>query len=228
MHRISKTLHNGLRILELLAARAGGATIAEIAEAIEAEWSVAQRLVVTLQYHDLVRRDDQKRIHLGPGLVALAEPIERDWRVVAGPILQRLADALHATANLVIVERGSQVRALIVVEPTAAPAHIAFRAGQVHPINQGASGLAILASRPPSPGERPEVAEARERGYAVTCGEVIPFVTGVATPVPTGSGPSTMSLGVSLLTVSDLDETGKQVIAAAAELASMLPAGVPD
>lgn len=220
--RLSKTLHNGIRILELLTERPTGSTIAEIAEDIGAEWSVAQRLVLTLQHHNLVRRDDHKRIHLGPGLISLSDPIDRNLRTAAGPILQRLADKLHATSNLVIAESDSQVRALMVVEPSVAPVHIAFKPGQAHDIDQGASGLAILSTRPTVRGEREEVTQARKNGYAITFGEVIPHVTGIAAPVRLGDGPSTMAIGVSvLLEVDNLEEITSALFEASAELGAV-------
>ncbi|MFJ4268655.1 IclR family transcriptional regulator [Paenarthrobacter nicotinovorans] len=218
--RISKTLDNGIRILELLAQRNSGATIAELAEEIQVEWSVAQRLVLTLQKHDLVRRNELKLVLLGRGLLTLSEPIDRDTRALVGPALQYLADEVGATASAVVLDGQSHYRAFIVVHPTSASAHVSFRVGQIAPLDQGCAGLAILASRPPVNGERDEVALARVRGYAVTSGEVIPSVTGISAPVCEPGFAATVSISVSLFETEDVDRVGQAVVATARRLAA--------
>ncbi|MBD3916717.1 helix-turn-helix domain-containing protein [Nocardioides hwasunensis] len=215
---MSKTLHQGLRVLELLAERGDGLTITEIATGIEVHRTVAHRLAHTLEAHRLVRRDRAKRFHLGAGLVPLAEPVERDLRLVATPLLQELADDLQATAHLVVREDEDTARAMLVIEPRNATVHVAFRPGQVDRIDQGSAGLALLAARPRREGERAEVAAAREVGYAVTFGEVTPAVGGISAHVPGGHDGTALSIGVSVFDVSDAGRIGPAVVAAAARL----------
>lgn len=147
---MSKTLHNGLEILELLAAHPNGLSVSEIAEGIGVHRTVAHRLIRTLEAHRLCRRDDYKRVALGAGLVTLSESVEQDLRTLARPILEDLADTVEATAHLVVRESDTTVRAMMVIEPRRAQVHIAFRPGQVHPVDRGSAGLAILASLPPT------------------------------------------------------------------------------
>lgn len=66
---MSKTLHSGLRVLEVLSARGSAMTITEIADAVGVHRTVAHRFVRTLEAHRLLRRDRAKRFHLGTGLV---------------------------------------------------------------------------------------------------------------------------------------------------------------
>ncbi|WP_262401912.1 helix-turn-helix domain-containing protein [Actinomadura sp. CNU-125] len=101
---MSKTLHNGLQILELLVGHPQGLTLTEIAESVGVHRTVAHRLVRTLEAHRLCRRDRFKRISLGAGLVELAEPVEQDLRTLARPVLEELTDAAQATAHLVVRE----------------------------------------------------------------------------------------------------------------------------
>lgn len=54
------------------------------------------------------------------------------------------------------------------------------RAGQTHPLSRGSAGLAILMARPPQPGERQVVSDARSVGYVITREEVIPGTWGVS------------------------------------------------
>lgn len=216
---MSKTLHSGLRVLEVLAARGEGMTITEVADAIGVHRTVAHRFLRTLEAHRLVRRDRGKRFHPGAGLVSLAEPVERDLRSSALPLLEELAGRVSATAHLVAQEDAERVRALLVVEPRNASVHVAFRAGQLDHIDRGSAGLAILSARPPVPGERPEVTEARERGYAVTFSEVIPSVHGISAPVPGHREGAPLSVGISVFDLEEQDRLAAAVLATAAQVA---------
>jgi DNA-binding IclR family transcriptional regulator len=219
---LSKTLDSGIRVLEALCAHGEGLTITEIAEAIGVHRTVAHRFVRTLEAHRLVRRDRAKRFHLGAGLVPLAEPVERDLRDIATPLLEDLADEVGATAHLVVQEDDQYVRALLVVEPRNASVHVAFRDGQLDEIDKGSAGVAILSTRPPQPGERDTVTAARERGYAVSFGEIIPAVHGISAPVPARRDGLGLSVGVSLFDLSGEEKVSAAVLAAAARLAQAL------
>ncbi|MGI5439782.1 IclR family transcriptional regulator [Streptomyces shenzhenensis] len=219
---MSKTLHHGLLILRVLSEDPQGLTVTDVAERIGVHRTVAHRLVRTLEAHQLCRRDQQRRIVLGTGLVTLAEPVEQDLRALARPVLDELAEATRATAHLLVREGTQDMRALMVVEPRGALVHVSFRPGQTHSIQQGSGGLALLAGGPPRSGERPEVTEARAKGYAVTMGEVIPAVTGVSAAVPSHRGEATTSIGVSVFEPAGLDALGGTVVEAAKRLGNLL------
>lgn len=219
--RMSKTLHSGLRVLELLAEHPDGLTITEVAEGVDVHRTVAHRLLHTLEAHRLVRRDRAKRFHPGPGLVPLAEPVDRDLRSVAQPLLEELADEAGATAHLVVQEDLDHVRALLVVEPRRASVHIAFRPGQLDKISVGSAGLAILAVQPPRPGERPEVGEARRRGYALSFSEVIPSIHGLSAAVP-GRWDQALAVGLSVFELAEEERLAALVLNGAARLGRAL------
>lgn len=218
----SKTLHHGLQVLELLVQHPGGLTLTEIADGVGVHRTVAHRLVRTLEAHYLCRRDRFKRISLGTGLVRLAEPVEQDLRTLARPLLEELTDSAQASAHLVVRENAEQVRMLMIVEPRRAAMHVAFRTGQLDPIGRGSAGLAILAAGPPLPGERADVTLARERGFAVSKGEIAPGITGISAVVPAGRDRPETSIGLSLFEAPDPDELGRLVVAAAQRLGSLL------
>ncbi|WP_320778705.1 IclR family transcriptional regulator [Streptomyces sp. CRN 30] len=219
---MSKTLHHGLLILKVLSEHPRGLTVSELAEAVGVHRTVAHRLVRTLEAHQLCRRDHQRRIVLGTGLVSLAEPVQQDLRTLAGPVLDELAETTRATAHLLVREGADEMRALMVVEPRGALVHVSFRPGQTHPVEQGSGGLALLAHGPHRAGERPEVTEARANGYAVTMGEVIPAVTGISAAVPARDGDATASIGISVFDHTGLDTLGATVVAAARRLGELL------
>ncbi|GAA5052444.1 IclR family transcriptional regulator [Nocardia callitridis] len=219
---MSKTLHHGLEILQALSHHPHGLTITDLAEVVGVHRTVAHRLIRTLEAHRLCRRDENKRITLGTGLVTLAEPVEQDLRTVARPVMEELAERTHATAHLVIRESDTEVRALMVVEPRSARVHVAFRPGQVHPIDRGSAGLAMLAALPPTPDEHPEVQAARGRGYALTRGEVIATVYGISALVPRRRGAAMTTLGISPFEVDNEPELGSAVIEFAQRLGALL------
>ncbi|GAB3477867.1 IclR family transcriptional regulator [Nocardiopsis coralliicola] len=212
---ISKTLHNGIQVLELLGQHPHGLSVTEIADRLGVHRTVAHRLVRTLEEHRLCKRDAFKRIALGPGLIALSEAVETDLRTVARPVLTDLAEEQGATAHLVVPEGDAEARALLVVEPRGAAAHIAFQAGRVDPLDQGSAGLALLAALPERDGERDEVRAARVHGYAVSHAEVTNAVTGISAPVPGRGGKPVASVGLSVLELGDPEPLGRAVVAAA-------------
>ncbi len=220
--RMSKTLHNGLEILELLTQHKYGLTITEIAAGVGVHRTVADRLVRTLEAHRLCRRTENKRILPGSGLISLAGSVEQDLRELARPVLEELADSVEATAHLAVREGEDAVRAMMVIEPRNSRAHVGFHPGQVDPINRGSAGLAMLAALPPREGERPEVTRARERGFAVTTGEVTHSITGISASVPNRRPTDLVSIGVSVFDSSDEQRLGEAVMGAARRLGALL------
>jgi DNA-binding IclR family transcriptional regulator len=169
-------------VLALLAQARVGLTIRELSDELGVHRAVVYRLVGTLELHGLVRRDGDGRLRLGTGVLSLARGVAADLQASALPVLTQLAEALQATATLTVAD-GSEAVALLVVEPTRAPMHVAYRPGRRHPLQLGASGKAILAGRPAVAGEPEEVTLARDRGYATSAGEIQPGAVGIAAPV---------------------------------------------
>lgn len=219
---MSKTLHHGLEILEALARHPHGLSITDLADTVGVHRTVAHRLVRTLEAHRLCRRDDTRRVTLGAGLVTLAEPVEQDLRTVARPVMEELAERTRATVHLVLRENETEVRALLVVEPRNAQVHVAFRPGQLHPIDRGSAGLAMLAALPPVSGERPEVETARDRGYALTRGEVVATMFGISALVPRRRGEPEATIGISVFEVDDEPTLAIAVRQAARQLGTLL------
>jgi DNA-binding IclR family transcriptional regulator len=208
-------------VLEVLSDHPDGLTVTEIAEAIGVHRTVAHRFLRTLEVHRLVRRDRAKRFHPGPGLVPLAEPVDRDLRTIAQPFLEELADEAGATAHLVAQEDVDHVRALLVVEPRRASVHIAFRPGQLDRISVGSAGIAILSAQGPRPDERAEIGQARARGFAVSFSEVIPSVYGLSAPVAARRDQA-LAIGVSLFALTDEERLAALVTSTARNLGAAL------
>ncbi len=217
----SQTLDRGLRLLKVLAQDPSGLTVTELASRLGTHRTNVYRLLTTLAQHRLVRRDRDGRYFLGAGIMDLARGVAHDLRTAALPILAELADKVQATAFLTVAD-GDEAVALAVVEPRRTNIHVAYRVGFRHSIDRGASGLAILAGRPPQPGERREVKVARRLGYAMTQGELQPGACGIAAPICVGGRPADASVGVVTLGELDVDRVAPHVLEAARAIADAL------
>ena len=217
----AQTLDRGLRVLEVLAEHPSGLSIAEIAGQLNLNRTIAYRLLNTLVAHRLVRRMDEGHYCLGMGVVELARKVTPRLQAVALPELRSLAEKLAATTCLTVRD-GEEGVVLATIEPSSTPMHVAYRPGYRHPLEQGASGIAILAGRPPRPGERPEVALARQRGYAISSGEIQVGTSGIATPIQVNGQPAEASIGVILLGAIDEDIFSPPIISSARTIADAL------
>jgi DNA-binding IclR family transcriptional regulator len=203
----AQTLERGLRLLRLLADGKGGRTPTELSAELSLSRPVVYRLLTTLLNEGFVRRDAEGRVHLGFGLLALAQAAQPMLRAAAVPTLRRLAEEVGATAHLTVAE-GDDALAVAVVEPSWTSMHVAYREGARHPLTMGAAGRAILAGREGKP------------AYLVTEGQLQEGARGVAAPV---LGLPGLEASVGVVTFGPLAEsTGPRVVAAAAELAEAL------
>ncbi|MFG1948860.1 IclR family transcriptional regulator [Nonomuraea sp. NPDC048826] len=203
----AQTLERGLRLLRLLADGKGGRTPTELSAELSLSRPVVYRLLTTLLNEGFVRRDAEGRVHLGFGLLVLAQAVQPLLRAAAVPTLRRLAEQVGATAHLTVAE-GDDALAVAVVEPSWTSMHVAYREGARHPLAVGAAGRAILAGR--------------EGGsaYLVTEGQLQEGARGVAAPV---LGLPWLEASVGVVTFGPLAEsTGPRVVEAAAELAAAL------
>lgn len=221
-NELARTLDRGIQVLELVAASPRGLTMTEIAAALGLHRTIVHRLLRTLAAHNYVSCDVHKRYQPAVGLIHLAEAVNQDLRSVAGPLLEHLAERVGATANIAIPD-GDQVIVLSIAQPRRADVHVAYRAGQSHPLDRGSAGIAILAGRPPAPRERAAITRARSLGYAVTHEEVIPGTWGVSAPFGSPGTSTEGSVGVSLFTNEDIAEIGGEVRVTASEITQRLP-----
>jgi DNA-binding IclR family transcriptional regulator len=178
----SQTLARGLRVLELLAERPRGTSVAELAEQLGVGRTVAYRLVATLVEQRFAHKDADGQVRLGWGALVLARSAWPLLRAQALPVLRELADAVGATAHLTLAE-GDEALAIAVVEPRWTDFHVGYREGSRHSLSQGAAGRAILAAREGI------------AGPVRSSGELQPgaFGLAIALPPPAGSSPATPS-----------------------------------
>lgn len=218
----SQTLARGLTVLEQVASADRPVTLAEVTEAVGLNRSVVYRLLRTLEDQALVTQSSGRGYEPGPGLLRLTS---RPWSGLvtrARPVLARLAGASGVTAVLTVADRGHEVCLACALPPTDGPA-ITFREGASGLLGRGASSIALLALRPPTADERPEVTAARHAGpisVVRSAGELRPGAAGLAVAVR-----GWMDFALSAVFFDgtvDEAQVAANLIAAAEELAEVL------
>jgi DNA-binding IclR family transcriptional regulator len=236
------------RAAELLKALGTPATVFELADRCGLNRSTAWRILATLEDEGLVERDPATgRYAVGYALVALAagaghEPLVRRAH---GP-LRALAQACAETASLA-VPRALQ---LVYVDQVQAPHVMAANwLGRPTPLHATSTGKAFLAWLPADeigaalPARlarftattlttraalRAELAGVRERGYAVSRGELEPALWGVSAPVLDG-GRVLAVVSVwgteARIRARGLDVLAERTAATAAEIAAAVATG---
>ncbi len=215
----SQTLDRGIRVLEHLAVTREPQSIATVAAAVGVHRSIAYRLLRTLEAHRLVERDAEGSYGVGLGVVGLSRSVRRTLQAAATPELARLVQELGMTAFLVVRD-GDEAVTVNAVEPRDSPAHVAFRPGNRHPVQLGATGLALLIPEAPDTADRPVLRAARERGWVSSLGEVIPGMRSVAAPVRRPDGSTAGALAVIFVDAAVDDASIGPVLVSAADRVS--------
>jgi DNA-binding IclR family transcriptional regulator len=205
----AQTLERGLRLLRLLADGHRARTPTELAQELGLSRPVVYRLITTLQNEGFARRDASGRVHLGFGVLRVAQAVQPLLRAAAVPILRKLAEQAGATAHLTMAE-GEDGLAIAVIEPTWTDMHVAYREGSRHKLGRGAAGLAILSLR-----------RAKQAPYQVTEGELQEGAHGIAAPI---LGLPWLEASVGVVSFGRLDATtvGPRVVETAKELSTAL------
>ncbi|APU17230.1 MULTISPECIES: IclR family transcriptional regulator [Actinoalloteichus] len=194
--RGAKTLDSGLRILWELRDHPDGLMHGELSRRLGIERTAVYRLIGTLQSNRLVTKTDEGRYQLALGVLELASSVLPQLRRTFTHQLRELAETSQATAFVTALDGQNSCVVVAVTEPSKTITHVAYRVGARHEAERGASGIAILAGRPPVPGEREAITEARRLGYSVTSGELQEGAWGIAAPIRPPHGPAVASVGV--------------------------------
>ncbi len=176
--------------------------------------STAHRLLSMLAHHDFVIQDDLSKAYMmGPELVRLGLAAVRntDIRTVARPALEALRDTVQETVHLATL-RGTSVLYLDCVE-SARFVRVGSRVGSLVPAANSAAGRALLSVAPPAlldelsqltrteaasfevAAVEGDLAEARERGYAISRAEPDLVAVGAVIQDPTNAYSAAVSIG---------------------------------
>ena len=237
-----QSIDRAVALLNAVARASTPQTASELGAACGLNRSTAWRLLEALERHDLVARDTAHRYTIGHAVVALAgaaghAPLIR----LAHPHLRRLAQRTGLTAALAVPRRLALVYADQVQGSQVMSANWE---GHATPLHASSTGKAFLAWLLPSDREaaiggaleaytertivdpavlEAELAGVRERGYAISRGELEAALWGVA-----GAVRNTVGQPVAVISAwgaappigeSDLPRLGAQVIETAEAIA---------
>jgi IclR family KDG regulon transcriptional repressor len=200
--RGTRVLDRSLAMLFELGEEDGPLPIAELARRAGLPSSTAYRLADELEAHGLIERDSDG-LALGLRILELARRVED--RLTASLLepargIMRALATEHDETVLLTAPAGRFAIGLDAVEPPR-PVRLSLGRWRMAPMHLGASGKILLAFLPPRSAERVlaavdhdaerlrrDLAKVRERGVAVTHGELDRGVSGVAAPVLAGRG----------------------------------------
>ncbi len=216
-----QTLERGIEALLLIAKTPGGLKAAELAVRLDLHRAVAYRIIATLADHGMVRRLSDGRIVLGAEAYLLGARTADSVRAMARPVLEELAERTRATAFLSIAE-GNECVVALTAEPREATINIHYRVGTRHPIDRGAAGIAILATRPAQESDSEDIRFAREHGYSITRGQLHRGAIGVSSAVHLpGDGFAGLDFSIGVVAREELDtDTAAEAVPAAAQALS--------
>ncbi|WP_433608130.1 IclR family transcriptional regulator [Prescottella agglutinans] len=223
-----QTLDRGLRALDIVAQSPTGISVADLAKELDVHRAICYRIVATLEAHALVARTGDGLVRLGIAAAVLSSRFEPQFSKDVQPLLHALADETRATA-FVSAAQGQKCVVIMVAEPEGTLLRVGYRVGSSHPLDRGAAGIAILASRPESPGDSDAVRQARADGYSLTRGQLEHGAVGIASGIvlPEGIDASTgreRSVGVVAIDGLDTDRAAAAVMRTARGIEGLLTA----
>lgn len=212
------SVDNALRLL-ILFSEQRSVRIADAARTLGVARSTAHRMVQMLSYHGFVKQDPETRAYMaGPELMRMALAVVKqiDVRTAALPVMERIRSELNETVHLTEL-RGTEIFFLESIESTKS-LRVGKRTGLLMPAQCTAAGKTLLSAlsqdefRALYPSSRlpkalqagvtsrseleTELAEVRERGYAVNFGQSESDVHAVAVPVRDALGRTRVSLAI--------------------------------
>lgn len=241
--------------LQLLAAHPEGVSVLELADALQAEKSIASRVLSTLSADDWVVRDPgSDRYRLSLRLVALTTRYtdHLGFPDLCQPILQELSQHTGELAQLAAVD-GDHLVLSAYAEPRGRGLRVSPRLGEDVSPHATASGQAWLSTLPVDRavnvalrlGLRPltdrtvtdvtslvaALSTASARGYAFVEGEFLEQVNALAVPVgaerfDTAVGTLAISAPAHRLRAPQIPDTLKRLQAAARELTAVWPSSM--
>jgi DNA-binding IclR family transcriptional regulator len=223
-------LDKAVVVLDCLAR--GPASLAQLVERSGLSRPTAYRLAVALEVHRYVERDTAGRFMIGPRVAELAavgqiDPLER----AARPVLQRLCDTTHESAQL--YRRVGNLRRCIAAAERSSGLRDTVPVGAELPMTAGSAAQVLLAWEPvelaaaflPEARFTPvTLATVRRRGWAASVAEREAGVASVSAPVFGAGGAVIAAVSVSgpidRLTRSPGRLHGAAVVAAGQALSS--------
>jgi DNA-binding IclR family transcriptional regulator len=204
-----QTAMRAMAILEAFSAWKPALTLSEISEVVDLSPPTVHRLLKALRSRDLVFFDpESRRYSLGHGIMRMAKIVmERDDLAnLAHPGMERLRAETSETVSLQQLMGDQRFSLVELTSPH--PIRMASGVGTPYPLVRGSAGKAMLAALPQREIDRivqtsteprklaEELVLIRERGYAVSTGEVVAGASGLAAAVLDSTGAVAAAINV--------------------------------
>jgi IclR family transcriptional regulator, KDG regulon repressor len=237
------------RIMLLLGSEAREMTLAEVAAATGWHKSSVHKILVTLQHHGFLDRNETtKRYSLGFALVRCGQSVLNNLHInhSAKTLLKELADYSGETANLAVL-RGTK---MVIVDVIESPVQLRVSPpiGTMDPLTVKSNGKAVLAWLPESEVNKiiqtegllsntknsilkpklcqNELTAVREQGFATDFEEFQQGISAVSAPVFNSEGQVVATLSIVgpafRMTKDKMQLYGKKCAEAAAQLSPMI------
>ncbi|MFE3059551.1 IclR family transcriptional regulator [Nocardia sp. NPDC059239] len=237
MAEISKTADQALTILLAVAER-GPRSSAQLARDLRLNRTVVHRLLSTLRERGFVTRAEGGYIP-GISLLRLSERVQPELRALGRIAMTRLAEEVGESI-VMHVRDGEEAVVLEQVVSTGHIVRVEHTIGSRHPLEDGASGRAILAFLDDASVRRvverlrdPEVLleqfdRTRRLGYSLSHDELQQGVHGLAVPVFGDDGRAVASVGILVPTSrsEDLTRHADVLLTVGAEISNALSRSV--
>lgn len=216
-----ETVHRGLRILEVFSEERPSLSLVEIAAAVDLDKSTAFRFVYTLQELGYLERDpESKRYRPGLKVLRLGFTVlnSLDSAQIARPYLKSLSDQTGTAANMALRD-AAEIVYVLRVSPLQI-LNVNLRVGSRLPVHCSSMGKAqlldfscdeldALVGSGPYQAYTPhtitrrdalcaDLAQARERGYAVSDEEMLLGIRSLAAPIRDTAGEIVAAINISV------------------------------
>jgi DNA-binding IclR family transcriptional regulator len=237
-------------VLGVIERNAAGLSIREITEALGLPRTSIYRILNTLQQHEMVRRDEGGRYHLGRRLLGLAAQVAAqggriDVATIGQPLMERLAADLGEGVKLSVLDtdgvlvlaaaQGRREYALTVTPGQRAAIHAGASSklllAYLRPDEQAAWLARPLAAHTPrtivDPARlRAELSRIVRQGWAQDRGETAPSILAFAAPVRGPDGEVVAALSIPFLAGTDperMEKIRRAAIATARAISEAMP-----
>lgn len=147
-----QVLARAAQMLRALSGAPEGLTSIELAGRVGLPRSTAYRIVGALVQEGLMRQSPSGKLHIGPGLMAIAAAGRRELRHEAAPYLERLSHELDETVELVVLDGDEALFTNQYVSSRSL--RVVAEVGDRFPLYCTACGKALLAELPHAEAER--------------------------------------------------------------------------
>ncbi len=178
-----QTLERGLLALEVIAQHHAQLTVAQLAEQLKINRTIAYRVTNTLSVMGYIKTNENQYLELTSKISSLNYYFEKTIPFATQQVLNQLAKDTQSSASLVMAE-GTDCVVVKTASTHSSHIQINYQLGSRLAIGHAASGLAIAATFPEQPNDSIELKQVRELGYASTTGIFQKDAIGMFMPLP--------------------------------------------